>query len=281
MAWRSSLINFLDQYPVLQYLEDRADTQSIVAITVLDRETNTTLSLSDLEIIYEAMTMDLSDKFDWDQVNNSHITADKELQLTINKLYDQTHWEQILKYICYIGRPIKFSDKEGLLRISLDCETFRSVHAAISKNIYPNLVDDEIIVKKIAFLAHNFTQLKKILGKETSPATILTNPVTSPNEVTSSPQEPIEATGYNHQPATAILPDRLQRPNQATSIQDLNRSISLDQYEQDKLKREIGEIYEEIQCKETQIKNRLEVLSQSGDSESIRFKPSKMEIDQQ
>ena len=55
---------------------------------MLDRETNTTLSLSDLEIIYEAMTMDLSDKFDWDQVNNSHITADKELQLTINKLYD-------------------------------------------------------------------------------------------------------------------------------------------------------------------------------------------------
>ena len=225
MAWKSSLINILDQYPVLQYLEDRADTQSIVAITVLDRETNTTLSLSDLEIIYEAMTMDLSGKFDWQQVNNSHNMADKELQLTINKLYDQTHWEQILKHICYIGRPIKFSDKEGLLRISLDCETFRSVHAAIQKEMYPNVVDDEIIVKKIAFLAHNFTQLKNILGKETSSVTKSVNTVTPPVEVAFSPDEPVVATGYNQQPALNILPARLQKSKQATSIKNPNGSI--------------------------------------------------------
>lgn len=110
--------------------------------------------------------MDLTGKFDWNEVNSGQSSTDKDIQLTINKLYDQQHWENILKYICYIGRPIKFSDTEGLLRISLDSESFRGVVDDIENDRYINFIDDEIIVKKMAFLAHNYTQLKRILGKE-------------------------------------------------------------------------------------------------------------------
>lgn len=157
MGWRSSVWNLIHEYPVLEFLEDRADTQSIMSVTVLNRETNSTMTVEELELIYEAMTMDLSGKFDWNLVNAGQATADKDLQLTINKLFDQAHWESVLKYICYIGRPIKFSDKEGLLRISLDSESFRRVVDDINSDRYLNTEDDEIIVKKMAFLAHNFT----------------------------------------------------------------------------------------------------------------------------
>ena len=88
MGWRSALVDILDSYPHLRYLEDRADTQSILSITVLNRETDTTMTLPELEIIYEGMTIDLSDKFDWDEVNSSHDQTNKEIQLPINRLYD-------------------------------------------------------------------------------------------------------------------------------------------------------------------------------------------------
>lgn len=80
MGWRSQIINdLLYDYPVLQFLEDRADTQSILSVTVLNRETNSTLSTEELEIIYEAMTMDLSDKFDWNEVNSGQASTDKDI----------------------------------------------------------------------------------------------------------------------------------------------------------------------------------------------------------
>lgn len=65
MAWRSSVWNIIHDYPVLQFLEDRADTESIMSVTVLNRETNSTMSVEELDLIYEAMTMNLSGKFDW------------------------------------------------------------------------------------------------------------------------------------------------------------------------------------------------------------------------
>ena len=52
------------------------------------------------------------------------------------------------------------------MRISLDSEGFRSIANDIENGRYINTIDDEIIIKKMAFLAHNFTELKKILGKE-------------------------------------------------------------------------------------------------------------------
>lgn len=83
MAWRSALVDIINRYPVIRYKEDSTNSKSIFSITVLNHETNSTLTKSELEIIYEAMTMDLSGKFNLNEVNSGLSQADKKnLSLT-------------------------------------------------------------------------------------------------------------------------------------------------------------------------------------------------------
>ena len=68
VAWRSEVFNLTLECPIVKICPEKADTESIINFTILNPETKQPMSVEEIEIIYKAMTMDLSDKFDWDQV---------------------------------------------------------------------------------------------------------------------------------------------------------------------------------------------------------------------
>lgn len=72
--------------------------------------------------------------------------------------------EDVVKQICYIGQPVQISNDEAVLRIALGGDSFRQVVKDMKDGSDSGpgtaLADDEIIIKKLAFLAENFGELK-------------------------------------------------------------------------------------------------------------------------
>ena len=72
--------------------------------------------------------------------------------------------EDIVKQICYIGQPVSISKNESVLRIALGGDSFRQVVKDMKNDSDTGpgsaVADDKIIIKKLAFLAENFEELK-------------------------------------------------------------------------------------------------------------------------
>ena len=69
------------------------------------------------------MTMDLNEVLDWSEVIKF---SGGDTKININ-LQNQATWKNIASKICYIGRPVKISNKKGVLRVSLGSDSLRQV----------------------------------------------------------------------------------------------------------------------------------------------------------
>lgn len=167
IAWRSEVFNLILEQPILEFNEIKADTDSIINISILYPSTKQPMTFEDIMLIFKAMSTNLKGKFDWEKVKKVQETIDKDLEPHSKKvLSNQKYMDDILSHICHLGQPVKFSDSEGLLPISLDCESYKIVSEDVEKDRFLNVNDEDKIVKKMAFLAYNFDQVKEMFANE-------------------------------------------------------------------------------------------------------------------
>lgn len=69
VCWRSEVIHVLDDQPILVFNHENADTESIISINVKNKFNGKLMTADELKLIYQAMTMDLSGRFDWSKVD--------------------------------------------------------------------------------------------------------------------------------------------------------------------------------------------------------------------
>lgn len=111
--------------------------------------------------------MDLSESFDLDHVNFPN--AGESIPAN-----GKEFWKVYLAKTCYIGQPVKISKDLGVLRLALDSQSFRRVVDETSVENLENSAtidgpsvfdDDAIIIKKLAFLAHNYSALERAIDR--------------------------------------------------------------------------------------------------------------------
>lgn len=134
--WKQEVMIRVNQEPLLdelsqfhKYLTPMV-ADSVVSIVVKNRANGKSLTKSELQYLYQAMTMDLSDKINW----KSDKTDDDKFAFEIPDSYeeegenmDREYWTNISSKICYIGQPIKVSDDMGVVRIALGSDSLRQV----------------------------------------------------------------------------------------------------------------------------------------------------------
>lgn len=151
--WRSRIKEEVERYPELHYHTDTEDTQSIVTVHLKHPETGKYLSKRELQLVHQAMTMDL---FDW-------LPTEKEAA----------------SKICYIGQPVQISEDVGVLRIALCSDSFRTlVHDLKDPDTYKlnniemfpppegvqynrTIYEDCVLIKKLSLLAKYYTDIQK------------------------------------------------------------------------------------------------------------------------
>lgn len=137
-------------------------------MNVLDSDKGGWMNLKQLLLIYEAMTMNLRGQFDWAKIEKKWFEHSGNQFMKL-KFGDLDYWEDILATTCYVGQPMKINDEMAVLRIALGSDTLRQLVDDINNGVEIGessaVADDSKIIKKMAFLAYNFTDLEYIILK--------------------------------------------------------------------------------------------------------------------
>ena len=65
------------------------------------------MTVEELRLIYEAMTIDMSGMFDKEEVGNT-LGYSKDCKKILETPWEE--WDSILSNICYVGQPVKVSE---------------------------------------------------------------------------------------------------------------------------------------------------------------------------
>lgn len=125
-------------------------------------ERTQSMSMEDLEIVHQAMKTDLKKQIEkrWYAEARNIYTPNPFL---FDK-HDVVYWKEVSKKLCYMLEPIQVARDTAVLRFNIKD----------TKDIYPSMIETseaEIlavesakkVITKLAFIAHNFKFIKKIL----------------------------------------------------------------------------------------------------------------------
>lgn len=101
LGWNEAMTSYIkENFKLIEYMSNGANTKTVIPVLLRDLTTNHPLDTERLRVIQEAMTMDLSGKFDFERLRTIK-GNDKDnvlMQSTSNE-----EWESILSTICYVG----------------------------------------------------------------------------------------------------------------------------------------------------------------------------------